>query len=293
MPVILPLPPVGGAAGGVAHRAGQVYIRGMSPSVGPGARPRRILVIANETCAAPAVVDEVRYRGGDGADVMVVAPALARSRLEHWLTADLEARQAAAAERLEVSVDALREAGLDAGGGLGDADPLQALDDALRVFEPDEVIISTHPPARSNWLERQVVRRARERYTVPITHMVVDLEHETATRDPADAPSQGRRPASRRMRVFHSSGYDEALAIQARGFRDHAGGSSEAGVWVSDRPPAAGDGHDWVVFAVEVPEDVAASYERAADGDGARRFLLPAELLNRHGPPVADGEWSE
>ncbi|MGD9573290.1 MAG: hypothetical protein AB7V62_15510 [Thermoleophilia bacterium] len=265
----------------------------MSTSAGTGARPRRILVIANETCAAPAVVDEVRYRGGEGADVMVVAPALARSRLEHWLTADLEARQAAAAERLEVSVNALREAGFDAGGGLGDADPLQALDDALRVFDPDEVVISTHPPARSNWLERQVVRRARERYTVPITHVVVDLEHETTSRDPAEAQSQGRRPPARQMRVFHSSDYDEALAIQAQGFRDHAGGASEAGVWVSDRPPTAGDGHDWVVFAVDVPEDAAAAYERSGDGDGGRRFLLPAELLNRHGPPVAEGDWSE
>ena len=65
----------------------------MSPSVEPGARPRRILVIANETCAAPGVVEEVRYRAGEGSEVVVVAPALARTRLEHWLTSDLEARQ--------------------------------------------------------------------------------------------------------------------------------------------------------------------------------------------------------
>ncbi len=263
----------------------------MSPSVDPGARPRRILVIANETCAAPGVVSEVAYRGGEAADVLVVAPALARSRLEHWLTTDLERRQAEAAERLEASVAALRAAGLDARGQLGDADPLQALDDAFRVVRPDEVVISTHPHARSNWLERQVVRRARERYPVPVTHVVVDLEHDTATSEPGDEASAGRRPA-RRMRVFHASGYDEALAIQARGFRDHAGGAPEPGVWVSDRPPSAGEERDWVVFAVDVPEDVAAAYERAP-GDGARRFLMPAELLNRHGPPVAEGEWSE
>jgi hypothetical protein len=263
----------------------------MSPSVGPGARPRRILVIANETCAAPGVVSEVAYRGGEGADVLVVAPALARSRLEHWLTADLERRQDEARVRLEASVGALRAAGLAARGQLGDADPLQALDDALRVFAPDEVVISTHPHARSNWLERQVVRRARERYPVPVTHVVVDLEHDTAISDPGDADLAGRLSA-RRMRVFHTSGYDEALAIQARGFRDHAAGAPEAGVWVSDRPPSAGDDHDWVVFAVDVPEDVATAYERAPDG-GVRRFLMPAELLNRHGPPVAEGDWSE
>ena len=40
------------------------------------------------------------------------------------------------------------------------------------------MIISTHPPGRSNWLERDVVKRARERFAVPVTHVVVDLERE-------------------------------------------------------------------------------------------------------------------
>lgn len=262
----------------------------MSPSVDPGARPRRILVIANETCAAPAVVDEVRYRAGVGAEVLVVAPALARTRLEHWLTSDLEARRGVATERLDASLRAFTDAGLNARGHLGDADPLQALDDALRVYDPDEVVISTHPHQRSNWLERQVVRKARERYPVPITHVVVDLEHESAVRDPDRRGRRERRGG--RMRVFHSSDYDEAMAIQAGGFRDRAGDGGDPGVWVTDRPPEPGDGDDWVVFAVEVPEEIAVAYERSEGAEG-RRFLLPAELLNRHGPPVAEGDWSE
>jgi GABA permease len=136
----------------------------MTTSAGSGARPRRVLVIANETCAARGVVDEVRYRGGPGAEVMVVAPALARGRLEPWLSSDSERRRADALERLDASVTAFTDAGIPAQGALGDADPMQALDDALRTFDPDEVIISTHPPQRSNWLERQVVAKARERY---------------------------------------------------------------------------------------------------------------------------------
>jgi hypothetical protein len=39
----------------------------------------------------------------------------------------------------------------------------------------DEVMISTHPPGRSNWLERDVVARARARHPLPIEHVVVDL----------------------------------------------------------------------------------------------------------------------
>lgn len=263
----------------------------MSPSAGPGAEPRRILVIANETCAAHGVVDEVRYRAGEGGEVLVVAPALARSRLEHWLTSDLESRREIAADRLARSLRAFAEAGLSARGHLGDQDPLQALDDALRVYDPDEVVISTHPHSRSNWLERQVVTRARERYPVPITHVVVDLEHDEALSE-RDARDRPPRDGGRRMRVFHSSDYDEAMAIQTGGFRDHAGPGGDPGVWVTDRPPPPGDSRDWVVFAVDVPEEVAVAFERDSGGEG-RRFLLPAEVLNRHGPPVAEGDWSE
>lgn len=259
----------------------------MSAPSDAGARPRRVLVIANETCASRGVVDEVRYRAGEGGEVVVVAPALARSRLEHWLTADLERRQEEAGRRLDASVRALSDAGLNARGQLGDADPLQALDDALRVYEPDEVVISTHPHARSNWLERRVVQRARERYALPITHVVVDLEHETVRADGRRAGDDAAR--SPRMRVFHASSYDEALAIRDGGFRDARDGG-RAGVWVSERPPA-GDA-EAVVFAVDVPEDAVVGYEEAP-GEEGRRFLVPAELLNRHGPPVVEADFSE
>ncbi len=91
--------------------------------------------------------------------------------------------------------------------------------------------------------------------------------------------------------MYHASDYDGAIAIREAGFRDAAEGS-KAGVWVSDRPPDAGDGDDRVLFAVNVPEAAAAGYEQEGDGE-RRRFLLPAELLNRHGPPVVEGDWSE
>ena len=85
---------------------------------------------------------------------------------------------AAAGERLEASLARLREAGIEARGEVGDGEPLQAIEDALRTFGADEIIISTHPEGRSHWLERGVVTRARERFAVPITHVVVDLERE-------------------------------------------------------------------------------------------------------------------
>jgi hypothetical protein len=263
----------------------------MPPPPDSGAGPRKILVIANETCAGRAVVDEVLYRAGPGGEVLVVAPALARSRLEHWMTSDLERRQAEALARLDASVGAFAASGLSARGHLGDADPLQALDDALRIYEPDEVVISTHPPSQSNWLERQVVRRARERYDKPITHVVVDLAHESAETSPDTRPAAaGDR---RRLRVFHSSDYDEAIAIRQTGFRDTPTDDARTGVWVTDRRPAIPPSDDSrVLFAVDIPEDLVEGYAEGGSRDG-RRFLVPAELLNRHGPPVAEGDWSE
>jgi hypothetical protein len=78
-----------------------------------------------------------------------------------------------------VSVSSLAGAGVHVRGQVGDDDPIQAIDDALRAFPADEIVISTHPPGRSNWLEKGVVIRAQERYDCPITHVVVDLAAET------------------------------------------------------------------------------------------------------------------
>jgi hypothetical protein len=139
----------------------------------------RVLVVANETVAGQRLRDAVR-RATEGrqASVLVVSPAL-NSPLRH-LVSDEDTAREAADRRLAASLDALRESGIEARGEVGDADPLQAIEDALRIFGADEIILSTHPEGRSNWLERGVVRGARERFTVPLTHVVVDLEAEAA-----------------------------------------------------------------------------------------------------------------
>jgi hypothetical protein len=144
---------------------------------------RHILVVANETCAGRALLDEIRYRArGYDAEVLVVSPALS-SPVRYWAS-DVDGARAAAQQRLEGSLSALESVGVRARGEVGDADPLQAIEDALRTFEPDEVIISTHPRGRSNWLERDVVTRAREVFDLPITHVIVDLEREATTVSP-------------------------------------------------------------------------------------------------------------
>jgi hypothetical protein len=141
----------------------------------------RILVVANETVAGRALLDELRrHHEGRDTEIFVVVPAMTSSRLEH-LAHDVDGAIAEARERLDRSLAAMGRAGMKTDGRVGDHhDPNAAIEDALRDFAADEVIISTHPPERSKWLERGVVERAERELPIPVTHVVVDLEAEGA-----------------------------------------------------------------------------------------------------------------
>jgi hypothetical protein len=135
----------------------------------------RLLVVANETVQGEALLTEIRERCHDRrSEVMVVTPALAASRADHWAS-DIDKAIVLARQRMELSLIEIRRLGLKAKGEIGDSDPNTAIEDALRVFPADEIVISTHPPERSRWLEHGVVDKARERIDLPITHVVVDL----------------------------------------------------------------------------------------------------------------------
>jgi len=135
---------------------------------------RRILVVANETVGGKPLLEQIRQLAADWhTRVLVVSPAL-NTPLRH-LASDEDPARARARERLDRSLAELERNGVQASGEVGDGDPLQAIEDALRTFGADEIVISTHPEGRSNWLERGVVSSARERFAVPIHHVVVDL----------------------------------------------------------------------------------------------------------------------
>jgi hypothetical protein len=140
---------------------------------------RRILVIANRTCPCPALADELGARAGEPpGDVLIVAPAL-NTRLRHWVS-DVDAAMAAAAERLKHAVANLSERGVAAEGVVGDSDPLLAIQDALADFPATEIVLSTHPPGRSNWLERKLPMRATQRFDLPVTQLVSEYGLEEA-----------------------------------------------------------------------------------------------------------------
>jgi hypothetical protein len=140
---------------------------------------KRILVVANETVEGAELLAAIRDRvAGAPAEIYVVSPAL-NTKLRHWASDEDKARDTAQA-RLDRSLARLGSVGLEAQGEIGDADPVQAVEDALRVFGADEIVLSTHPEGRSHWLERGVVDAVRERFDVPLTHVVVDLERQSS-----------------------------------------------------------------------------------------------------------------
>ena len=137
---------------------------------------RRVLVVANETVGGDELMKVIGELALTGRSLFyVVCPAL-NSRLRTW-TSDEDPARAAAQKRLHMTLERLSSVGIEARGDVGDVDPLVAVEDAVRKFRPNELVVSTHPAGRSNWLERGVVSALRERYDVPVTHVVVDLEH--------------------------------------------------------------------------------------------------------------------
>jgi hypothetical protein len=155
--------------GGIRQRPSQTHV--VRDETGPS---RRILVVANETVAGHELSELLGQKAGGGReDVLLVCPAL-NSKLRTW-TSDEDGARAAAQSRLDTSLARLAELGIKARGEIGDGDPLQAIEDSLREFPADEIVVSTHPPGRSHWLEQGVVENARSRYDVPVTHVVVDL----------------------------------------------------------------------------------------------------------------------
>jgi GABA permease len=140
-------------------------------------RPRRVLVIANRTLVADTLHEALHgMQGSDQAEHLVVVPARPSVPRQDRRAAPSvgEDEVEAARERLEETVTQLREQGLTVRGELGDATPLVAMERAIQEFEPDVVVISTQREGSSRWLRHGVVEEARDRFYVPVEHVVVE-----------------------------------------------------------------------------------------------------------------------
>ena len=133
---------------------------------------KRILALVSEPVSADALRAAVGPEEADEAEVLVVAPAL-NTRRKFFLADPDPAIERADAVQQE-TVERLDEEGIDAAGGTGEADPLLALQDAMVTYPADEIVLFTHAGEKENWLEGDLLDRVKDRFQVPVRHLVVE-----------------------------------------------------------------------------------------------------------------------
>jgi hypothetical protein len=132
---------------------------------------RRVLVVATSSVPEAELHDRVRAHAGDEAELLVVVPASKISKLD-WLTNAEDDARAEAAQRAEEVAEAVP--GDDVQTSVGDSDPVKAIEDALRDFPAEELIVLTRPDEEADWLEEGSGEEAQNRFSLPVTHLVVE-----------------------------------------------------------------------------------------------------------------------
>ena len=134
------------------------------------------LVVANETLGGRSLIEAVRKRlaEGDVRFVLVVPQSRPRAGLVIYDDAVFDAAQT----RVDLALRFVHSEGIQAVGEVGDPDPYTATIDAVREYQPDEIIISTYPETRSGWLRRDLIDRVRDAAGVPVEHLVTDPDSE-------------------------------------------------------------------------------------------------------------------
>jgi predicted deacetylase len=136
-----------------------------------------ILVFANETLPGRTLLEAIERHAREG-DVQVTVIAPVNHPQQGYVVYE-DTRRAAAGRRLEKTLELLRAEGIRAHGLVVDADPVNALRDAIAQVEPDEIIVSTHPQQKSGWLRRNAVEQMRRcAGAIPFEHVVVDVAAE-------------------------------------------------------------------------------------------------------------------
>jgi hypothetical protein len=139
-----------------------------------------VLVVANETVTGRRLIGAVERRRTTTGDlrVTVVCPV---NQPERGYVVYEDTRRASAGRRLDRTLKVLRDERILADGYVVESDPVTAVRDALAQLEPrvDDIIVATHPVAKSGWLRRNVVDRIRDSAgDIPVEHVVVDVSAE-------------------------------------------------------------------------------------------------------------------
>jgi hypothetical protein len=163
----------------------------------------RLLAIVTGSMHGEEPLEELRRAGnGAGLDLRVVVPAVEANAFQHTL-GDIDQPRVEAEERLREVLGQLREGGIEAAGGVGDPDPVQAAQDALLEAPADEVLIFEHEKDQALWFEEGLLEKAQAGLEPPLrvvilhgdpdgTEHVVEVEKTgEGTFDPAEGHEVG------------------------------------------------------------------------------------------------------
>jgi hypothetical protein len=134
----------------------------------------RALVVANEAVSGAELTNGLLTQlEQPTADVFVVAPAIDESGLQYTL-GDVDGAIGPAEERLRRTLEELRAAGIEAEGEVGDADPMQAIQDEVLKFGPDQIVLIGHRDKDGTFAEKGLLEQAERDLDLPVTELVVD-----------------------------------------------------------------------------------------------------------------------
>jgi len=137
---------------------------------------QRVLILANEMVSERATRGVPKYVRDQvlGAEEVRVVTSMLTTRLESWAS-DTDAAASSASDRMRAIVSRIETAGQHTiQGTVGDEDPLQAIADALAPFPADALILATHTGEARHRRERRLREKARTRFDLPTTEMLID-----------------------------------------------------------------------------------------------------------------------
>ena len=127
-----------------------------------------VLLVTTVDADADGLAEELRRAIGDRADaVRVVVPATDVSKLD-WLTNDEDDARDEARAAADAAAVAVDSSWVEIDQTSHDTDAAQAVVDALRGFDADEIVVVTQPGDDANWLEEAAVASALENAGVPL-----------------------------------------------------------------------------------------------------------------------------
>lgn len=174
---------------------------------------REVLVVANRTLCGQNLLDAMLAHAAEQETAFrYVVPA---TKPSSGLIVYEDAVRDSAQVRVDLAAAMFAEAGLHATGEVGDPDPFSAIMDELDRGRPERIIVSTHPATHSGWLRRDLIERVSRAASVPVEHIVTDVESEglpfhatlvianrTSTGDELIAHLRGRAEETSERQIF-------------------------------------------------------------------------------------------